>query len=122
MLLTDDLAARDEGNRLGIMVSGSVGCSVLAVECGRGLLKNVRDQSAGLRDHAEPRAPPRLDRGPRRPHPPCWVVWRRLVTDVATPECSTHDRHESQRLPGCPPVGVWPRVLRPGEDAPESPH
>jgi HEAT repeats len=34
MLLTDDRAARDEGNRLGIMVSGSVGCLVLAVERG----------------------------------------------------------------------------------------
>ena len=89
---------------------------------GRWMLKNVRDQRAGLLDHAEPRAPPRLDRGPRRHHPPCRVVWRRLVTDVATPECSTHDRHESQRIPGCTPVGVWPRVLLPGEDAPESPH
>jgi predicted nucleic acid-binding protein len=34
MLLTDDRIARDEGNRLGIMVSGSVGCLVLAVERG----------------------------------------------------------------------------------------
>jgi predicted nucleic acid-binding protein len=34
MLLTDDRAARDEGDRLGIMVSGSVGCLVLAVERG----------------------------------------------------------------------------------------
>jgi predicted nucleic acid-binding protein len=34
MLLTDDRAARDEGNHLGIMVSGSVGCLVLAVERG----------------------------------------------------------------------------------------
>jgi predicted nucleic acid-binding protein len=34
MLLTDDRAARDEGNRLGITVSGSVGCLVLAVERG----------------------------------------------------------------------------------------
>ncbi len=34
MLLTDDRAARDEGNRLGIIVSGSVGCLVLAVERG----------------------------------------------------------------------------------------
>lgn len=34
MLLTDDRAARDEGNRLGIMVSGSVGCLILAVERG----------------------------------------------------------------------------------------
>ena len=32
LLLTDDRAARDEGDRLGIMVSGSVGCLVLAVE------------------------------------------------------------------------------------------
>jgi predicted nucleic acid-binding protein len=34
MLLTDDRVARDEGNRLGIMVSGSLGCLVLAVERG----------------------------------------------------------------------------------------
>jgi predicted nucleic acid-binding protein len=34
MLLTDDRAARDEGNGLGIMVAGSVGCLVLAVERG----------------------------------------------------------------------------------------
>jgi predicted nucleic acid-binding protein len=34
MLLTDDCAARDEGNRLGIMVAGSAGCLVLAVERG----------------------------------------------------------------------------------------
>jgi predicted nucleic acid-binding protein len=34
MLLTDDRAARDEGNRLGMMLSGSVGCLVLAVERG----------------------------------------------------------------------------------------
>jgi predicted nucleic acid-binding protein len=34
MLLTDDRAARDEGNGMGITVSGSVGCLVLAVERG----------------------------------------------------------------------------------------
>jgi predicted nucleic acid-binding protein len=34
LLLTDDRAARDEGDRLGIMVSGSVGCLVLAAERG----------------------------------------------------------------------------------------
>ena len=34
MLLTDDRVARDEGNRLAITVSGSVGCLVLAVERG----------------------------------------------------------------------------------------
>jgi predicted nucleic acid-binding protein len=34
LLLTDDRAARDEGDHLGIMVSGSVGCLVLAVERG----------------------------------------------------------------------------------------
>jgi predicted nucleic acid-binding protein len=32
LLLTDDHAARDEGDRLGIIISGSVGCLVLAVE------------------------------------------------------------------------------------------
>jgi predicted nucleic acid-binding protein len=32
LLLTDDRAARDEGVRLGTVVSGSVGCLVLAVE------------------------------------------------------------------------------------------
>ncbi len=34
LLLTDDCAARDEGMRLGIAVSGAVGCLVLAVERG----------------------------------------------------------------------------------------
>jgi predicted nucleic acid-binding protein len=34
ILLSDDRAARDEGIRLGIVVSGSLGCLVLAVERG----------------------------------------------------------------------------------------
>jgi predicted nucleic acid-binding protein len=34
ILLSDDRAARDEGIRLGIVISGSVGCLVLAVERG----------------------------------------------------------------------------------------
>jgi predicted nucleic acid-binding protein len=34
VLLSDDRAARDEGIRLGIVVSGSLGCLVLAVERG----------------------------------------------------------------------------------------
>jgi len=34
ILPTDDRVARDEGDRLGIMVSGSGGCLVLAVERG----------------------------------------------------------------------------------------
>jgi predicted nucleic acid-binding protein len=41
ILLSDDRAARDEGIRLVIIVSGSVGCLVLAVERGLGTLEQA---------------------------------------------------------------------------------
>ena len=41
LLLTDDRAARDEASRLGVRLSGSVGCLVLAVEHGLCTLQQV---------------------------------------------------------------------------------
>lgn len=51
VLLTDDLAARKQAARLGIRVSGSVGCLVLAVERQLCSLEQANDWLSDLRQH-----------------------------------------------------------------------